>query len=118
MVITNEEYTKLESSVKSLESTVKSLTDGMEADIEEQVETQKKVIQDNCKHEITNMTLNHRAETAELIALTKQQEKEIAVLNTQIENMKYEIGEQRKLTKEIANASAKSQINQSFGKEK
>ena len=44
--------------------------------------------------------------------------KEIAVLNTQIENMKYEIGEQRKLTKEIANASAKSQINQSFGKEK
>ena len=117
-VITTEEYTKLETSVKSLESSVKLLTEDMEGDIKEHVQLEKKIIEDNCKHELTNMTLNHRAETAELLALTKQQEKEITVLNAQIENMKYEIGEQRKLTKEIANASSKSQINQSFGKEK
>jgi dynactin complex subunit len=61
--------------------------------------------------------LNHKAETAELIAQNKQQLKEIEFLNKLIANLTNEVSEQRNLTKEIAKASSKAQINQSFTKD-
>ena len=45
-----------------------------------------------------------------------QQNKEIEMLNRTIETLKQEITEQRLLTKEIAQAGAKSQITQTFAK--
>ena len=54
--------------------------------------------------------------TAEISAQLNQQKKEIEILNKTIETLKNEITEQRNLTKEIAQASSKSQISQTFAK--
>ena len=54
--------------------------------------------------------------TAEISAQLTQQKKEIEILNKTIETLKNEITEQRNLTKEIAQASSKSQISQTFAK--
>ena len=62
-----------------------------------------------------NQSLSHKAEIASLTAQVEQQVKEIAVLKDTISNLKHEIAEQRSLTKEVAIASSKSSIQQSFG---
>jgi hypothetical protein len=62
-----------------------------------------------------NQSLSHKAEIAGLSAGVEQQVKEIAVLKETISNLKHEIAEQRSLTKEVAIASSKSSIQQSFG---
>ena len=62
-----------------------------------------------------NQSLSHKAEIASLSAQVEQQVKEIAVLKETISNLKHEIAEQRSLTKEVAIASSKSSIQQSFG---
>lgn len=62
------------------------------------------------------MDLTNKASNAQLTAQVDQQLKEIKVLNSTIENLKSELKEQRELTKQVAQASAKSQISQNFGK--
>jgi hypothetical protein len=62
-----------------------------------------------------NQSLSHKADIASLSAQVEQQVKEIAVLKETISNLKHEIAEQRSLTKEVAIASSKSNIQQSFG---
>jgi len=62
-----------------------------------------------------NQSLSHKAEIAGLTAQVDQQVKEIAVLKETISNLKHELAEQRSLTKEVAIASSKSSIQQSFG---
>jgi hypothetical protein len=64
---------------------------------------------------ISNKELAHKAHIASLTAQVEQQVKEISVLRETISNLKHEIAEQRSLTKEVAIASSKSQIQQSFG---
>ena len=64
---------------------------------------------------IHNKELAHKAHIASITAQVEQQVKEIGVLKEMISNFKHEIAEQRSLTKEVANASSKSQIQQSFG---
>ena len=54
------------------------------------------------------MELTHKANNAQLLAQVDQQKKEILVLNSTIENLKSELKEQRELTKQVAQASAKS----------
>lgn len=68
------------------------------------------------KSETITMDLTHKASNAQLVATTEQQKKEIQVLYDTISNLKSEIREQRELTKEVAQASAKSQINQTISK--
>ena len=58
----------------------------------------------------------YKTATAEMKAQFNQQSKEIEMLNKTIETLKQEITEQRNLTKEIAQAGAKSQITQTFAK--
>jgi hypothetical protein len=58
----------------------------------------------------------YKTATAEMKAQFNQQNKEIEMLNRTIETLKQEITEQRLLTKEIAQAGAKSQITQTFAK--
>ena len=58
----------------------------------------------------------YKTSSAEMKAQFNQQNKEIEMLNKTIETLKQEITEQRLLTKEIAQASAKSQITQTFAK--
>ena len=69
------------------------------------------------KRQRETQELTHKTNCAEMKAQLEQQKKEIDMLNRTIETLKLEIAEQRNLTKEIANASSKAQINQRFGKE-
>ena len=65
---------------------------------------------------VANADLRHKAETAEILALSKQKEREVQVLNETIENLKHEVAEQRSLTRSVAEASKSGAITQSFGK--
>ena len=65
--------------------------------------------------QISALQLEHKATVASLQAQVEQQVKEIRVLNDTISGLKHELAEQRTLTKEVAQASSKSQISQNFG---
>ena len=86
--------------------------------IKEKIEMEKITLQEKLKQDTIMIDLNHKAEIADLKAQTKQQLKEIEFLNKLIMNLTNEVSEQRNLTKEIAIASSKSQITQSFTKDK
>ena len=60
--------------------------------------------------------LEHKATIANLEAQVSQQVKEIKVLHETISGLKHELSEQRQLTKDVAQASSKAQISQSFAK--
>lgn len=66
---------------------------------------------------LTNAELKHKAETAEILAQSKQKEQQVLVLQATIDNLKAEISAQRELTKSVAEASQKGAINQTFGKQ-
>lgn len=65
---------------------------------------------------LNNAQLTHKDEIAELGASVKQQEKEIINLNETIHNLRHELSEQRKLTKEVAEAGKQAPINLSTSK--
>ncbi len=68
------------------------------------------------KNETTTIELTHKANNAVIQAQVEQQKKEIQVLHQTIDNLKSELKEQRELTKEVAQASSRAQINQTIGK--
>mgnify|MGYP003387107435 CR=1 FL=1 len=81
-----------------------------------QIKEEEKVkYQNQLKSDTLTMDLTHKASNATLMAQTEQQKKEILVLNDCINNLKSELREQRELTKQVAQASAKSQITQTIG---
>ena len=69
------------------------------------------------KNEMSIFELTNKAQNADIKAQVEQQKREIEVLHNTIVNLKNELVEQRNLTKDVAQASAKSQITQKFGKE-
>lgn len=79
-------------------------------------EEEKLKYQNQLKNDTLTMDLTHKATNAQLVAQVEQQKKEIAILNSTIEGLKSEMREQRELTKQVAQASSKSQINQTIGK--
>ena len=78
------------------------------------VEAEKNQGKAACAQAQHHQQLTHKAETASLVAQVEQQVKEIGVLKDTIGNLKHEIAEQRALTKDVAVASSKSSIQQSF----
>jgi hypothetical protein len=115
MLIKKEEHTKMSETIETLTEKVTSLEEKMAEEIESAIKKEKQLHHIQLKQELNTMELNHKAITAELVAQTNQQKREVEMLNNTIENLKHEIAEQRNLTKEIAKASSKSQITQSFG---
>jgi len=69
------------------------------------------------KNETAMLDLTHKATNADVKAQVEQQKREITVLHDTISSLKSELSEQRNLTKEVAQASSKSQITQKFGKD-
>ena len=63
------------------------------------------------------MELENKANMADLVAQVKQKEAECKNLYQTIDTLKEEIREQRQLTKQVAEASSKSQISQVIGKQ-
>ena len=82
-----------------------------------QIKEEEKVkYQDKLNNELKTMDLTQKAINAQIVAQTEQQKKEIHVLENTIESLKSELKEQRELTKQVAQASSKSQITQTIGK--
>ena len=79
-------------------------------------EEEKNKYQDKLNMDIRTIDLTHQLNNAQIAAQLEQQKKEILVLNNTIESLKSELKEQRELTKQVAQASSKSQINQTIGK--
>lgn len=63
---------------------------------------------------LSRMELKHQAEIAQLSAEVTQQKKEIHTHELTIENMKNELSEQRKLTKDVAQAGRAAPITQNL----
>ncbi len=59
---------------------------------------------------LNNCELKHKAEVAELSASVNQQKKEISTLTSSIDNLRHELAEQRKLTKEVAEAGRQGAV--------
>ena len=102
------EHTRLVAELDALKATAAQ-------QLEAAVEQEKSAGKTAMTHALRNLDLTQKAETASLVAQVEQQIKEIGVLKDTISNLKHEIAEQRSLTKEVAIASSKSSIQQSFG---
>lgn len=111
------DYEKHQQELKNIKDKFEDLEKSFNDKLIEKIESEKIILQEKLKQDSMTKDLNHKAEIAELIAQNKQQIKEIEFLNKLIINLTNEVSEQRNLTKEIAKASAKAQINQSFGKD-
>lgn len=96
-------YEEMEEEIAKLR---KDRTEEIEALRKEEREHAKR----NTNLAVRNCELTHKAESAETNAAVKQQEREIASLQSTIENLKVELSEQRKLTKDVAEASRAAPI--------
>jgi hypothetical protein len=108
MYIETAEHTRIVTELENIKAT-------MNTQLSQAIATEKAHGDAALKQALHNQTLAHKAEIASLTAQVDQQVKEINVLRETISNLKHEIAEQRSLTKEVAIASSKSQIQQSFG---
>jgi hypothetical protein len=108
MYIETSEHSRLVSELETLRTT--SATQ-----LQQAVTTEKASGQAALQQALSNQELAHKAQIASLTAQVEQQVKEIGVLKETIANLKHEIAEQRSLTKEVAIASSKGAIQQSFG---
>lgn len=83
-------------------------------DRSEELETLKKKERERSAKELNavlnNSQLKHKAEIAGLTASVDQQKKEISTLEKTIQNLQHELAEQRKLTKDVAEASRQGAI--------
>ncbi len=59
---------------------------------------------------MNNCELKHKAEIAELTASVNQQKREITTLQSAINNLQHELSEQRKLTKDVAEAGRQGAV--------
>lgn len=117
MLIKNEDHKNLLNNVHKANQELEELKKSFSEQCNLIRNEEKIKYQQQIKLEVTTLELNHKANVAELRAQVEQQKKEIDVLQKTIDNLKHEIAEQRNLTKEVAQASSKSQINQKFGKD-
>lgn len=108
MYIETAEHSRLVAELETLRTT--SATQ-----LQQAVTTEKASGQAALQQALLNQELAHKAQIASLSAQVEQQVKEIGVLKETIANLKHEIAEQRSLTKEVAIASSKGNIQQSFG---
>jgi urease gamma subunit len=102
---------KLNSMVTELTTLKETHAKEMQKALTEATNTAEKALE----RELNGLKLEHKATIASLQAQVEQQVKEIRVLNETISGLKHELSEQRNLTKEVAQASSKSQISQNFG---
>jgi len=103
--------------LESMEKKLNDLSQDKTADIKKAVDEESKKGKDALRAAVSNSTLTHKAESAVLNATVDQQKKEIENLHKTIDNMKHEIAEQRKLTMQVAQAGAKGNTTQNFGKQ-
>lgn len=116
VVIKSDDLAGLQQSVTKSNSELDALKKAYSKDMDTIRTEEKTKYTTMLEHEKKILQLNSNVTNAEMKAQIDQQVKEIQVLKSQIENLKHELSEQRALTKEVAQASAKAQITQSFAK--
>lgn len=99
-----------ETRLKKMENEIELLRQDRTAEMEELRKEERVQARRNTDLAIRNCELTHKAESAELNAEVKQQSHEIDNLRSTIENLKVELAEQRKLTKDVAQASRAAPI--------
>ena len=104
------------SKLEALESELASIRQSREEEIEKIKSEERAAAKIALNSAVKNCQLEHKAETAQLKAVSEQQQKEIKSLETTIKNMQAEIAAQRQLTKEVAEAGKQGSIQQTFGK--
>jgi hypothetical protein len=113
----NKEVAIKKEKLDSLNKEIEDLKEEDEEEIADKLKEQKSTLEKGHHFAKTTLTLEHKAEIAQLNAQTQQKDKEIEILNKTIMNLQTEVGAQRELSKQIAEASARSApINQSFGR--
>jgi chromosome segregation ATPase len=116
VVIKSDDLNTLQQSVTKSNTELETLRKAYDKDIDKVRQEEKTKYTTQLDNEKKILQLNANVTNAEMKAQIDQQVKEIQVLKSQIENLKHELSEQRALTKEVAQASAKAQITQSFAK--
>lgn len=102
--------------LQALRNDLDNIKDKLESEHEEELDNERSKAKAELANTVKTSQLEHKAALAELTSQVNQQVKEISVLNDTIKSLKNEISEQRQLTKEVAQASSKAQISQSFAK--
>lgn len=115
-IIKTDEYTNMQTSVAKTNLELCELKKSFDGECNKIKHDEKHKYESIIENERKLMKLNGDVMNADMKAKVDQQNKEIIVLQNQIDNLKHELSEQRSLTKEVAQASSKSQISQSFGK--
>ena len=105
------------SELKSLKDELHELKTNLEDKLEKAIKAEKVSSQQALHAALKNSELTHKAETAGILAISKQKEQEVVVLQSTIDNLKQEISAQRELTKSVAEAGKAGAISQSFGKQ-
>jgi len=116
-VIKNDDFYRLKNELSSVQKELNDVNKMFDERLTKDVEREKQLYITKLQQETTTLTLNHKAQMAEITAQCAQQKKEIDMLNKTIENLKHEVAEQRNLTKEVAIASSKAQITQQIGRQ-
>jgi len=116
VVIKSDDLVGLQQNVAKTNGELDTLKKAYDKDIDKVRQEEKTKYTTQLDNEKKILQLNANVTNAEMKAQIDQQVKEIQVLKSQIENLKHELSEQRALTKEVAQASAKAQITQSFAK--
>jgi len=117
MLLKTEDYRNLNDTITRVNRELDDLKKKFESSCNSLRQEEKAKYDLELKRQQQQQELTYKTNSAEMKAQLDQQKREIEVLNRTIETLKLEIAEQRNLTKEIANASSKAQINQRFGKE-
>ncbi len=116
VVVKSDDMVALQQNVTKTNGELEALKKAYDKDIDKTRQEEKSKYTTQLENEKKILQLNANVTNAEMKAQIDQQVKEIQVLKSQIENLKHELSEQRALTKEVAQASAKAQITQSFAK--
>ena len=115
-MIKSDEYSSLQLLVSKTNSELSELKKSFDKECDKIRNDEKNKYELLLDNDRKMLKLTGDLSNADMKAKVEQQTKEIAVLKEQIISMKHELSEQRALTKDVALASSKSQISQSFGK--
>lgn len=104
-----------EEEFKELEERITTIEKEMEEKMVAELSSQKKASRQGLEIAIRTKNLEHKAEIAMLTARVEHMTKERETFESTVSSMKEEIAAQRELTKQVAQASKNSAINQTFG---
>lgn len=102
--------------LSNMKAELEELRASRDSDIEKEVNKVKSDEQKSLSVALNSMKLTHQADIAVLKATADQKGKEVAVLQTTINDLKHELAEQRELTKSVASSLKSGAITLNAGK--